>query len=373
VNADDWPQWRGQNIDGISKETGWSTQPTKTWEKSLGVGCSSVSVVGDRVFTMGYNNGQDVVFCLDAATGRKIWTQSYRSGRWKQMHQGGPGSTPAVYQGRVYTVGREGQVHCYDAKTGDPVWQKNLASELSINPPKFGFTGSVVIIDDQLMIDMGSIASLNPASGDVNWKTRNYGAAYSTPAPFEMGNKKLLATFPKSGLVILGRSNGKKVASFPWKTQYGINAATPVIKRNTIFISSGYNSGCAMLKLQGNNLKPAWQNKQMRNHMASSIIDGNHIYGFDESLFKCIDPHSGKRLWREKALGKGAFMIANHKLIILSEKGELLIANASPQKFSALSRTKAVNGKTWVMPVLANGRIYCKNNSGQLVSFNVRN
>ncbi len=368
--ADDWPQWRGPNHDGNSAEKGWSTDLTKAWEKQVGPGCSSVAVVGDRVYTMGYDKGNDVVLCFNAIDGSEIWSKRYPSDIWAKMHEGGPGSTPCVYKDKVYTLGRDGQLNCYNADTGDQVWSKNLASDFGAQPPQWGITGSAIIVDDQLMLETGVILSLDPEDGSENWKTRNYGVAYSTPAPLSIGRNDMLAAFPKFGLVVVNRKTGSQVAAHGWETKYGVNSTTPIVHRNTIFISSGYGTGCAMLRLQGRKLTAAWQSKEMRNKMATSVLYRNSLYGFDEKVLKCLDPSNGKKRWGKGKLGLGSLMIADGKLIVLSERGELLIANASPQGFSATTRTKAVSGgKTWVVPVLANGRIYCRNNGGHLVCF----
>lgn len=367
--GDDWPQWRGPDHNGISSEKGWSTNIQKKWDTWIGPGCSSMSVIGDRVYTMGYNNGRNEMFCLSADDGKPIWRQTYPGGKWANMHEGGPGDTPCVYNGKVYAVSREGKLYSFNAQDGTLISEKDLAGELRVGPPRWGITASAVVIDEQLMIDMGSIVSLNPDTGEINWKTRNFGVAYSTPTPMQVGDKKYLAAFPESGLVILNRLTGKQIAAYDWKTRHGVNAASPVVQGNNIFIASGYNTGCAMLRLNDRQLTPAWQGKMMRNHMASSVLYKNHLYGFDEKVLKCLNARTGKQQWRQRGLGKGALMIADDKLIVLGEGGELLIAGASPRRFKAIQRTQAVSGTTWVAPVLANGKIFCRSNGGNLVCF----
>jgi len=158
----------------------------------------------------------------------------------------------------------------------------------------------------------------------------------------------------------------------PWPTSYGVNAADPVLIGDKIFISSGYNQGCALLKMNDNGVSVVWQNKNMRNHFNSSIAIGDRIYGFDESpQLKCLELAAGNVGWTESGLGKGSLIGADGKLIVLGEKGQLVIADASATAFKPLARAQVLGGKCWTSPVLANGKIYCRNARGDLVCMDV--
>jgi outer membrane protein assembly factor BamB len=164
---------------------------------------------------------------------------------------------------------------------------------------------------------------------------------------------------------------------FPWKASYDINSSDAIIAGDTIFVSSGYNKGCVLVKISGGEATEVWQNKNMRNHINCSVLWEGHIYGFDGQVggggkLTCLDLATGEKKWSQDGMGTGSLMIADGKLIILSEKGKLVIAAASPEGFKELASAEILTGKCWTYPVLANGRIYARNADGQLVCVDVR-
>jgi outer membrane protein assembly factor BamB len=371
----DWPGWRGPQRTGISDEAAWHAEaPRQLWRVQVGAGCSSVAVGDGRLYTMGYDDAkkQDVVYCLDADRGDEIWSYPYACSKFDSNHEGGPATTPALDGGRLYTLSVEGHLYCFDAKNGDVIWKDDLRKSLGAKPPKWGFAGSPVTLDDMLIIDVGVTAAFNKDDGELIWKSRDYGAAYATPAPFSIDGVQRVAVFNKSGVYVLDRSNGRPIMDFGWETSYGVNAATPIIDGRNVFIASGYGRGCALLRMGPESFSKVWQNKELRSQMASSILLQGNLYGFDESVLKCIDLNKGSRNWAERGLGKGTLTAADGKLIVLTEDGELVIVAASADSYQEISRTPAVDGRSWVVAVLANGRIYCRSNAGELVCFDVR-
>ena len=375
--AADWPNWRGPQLDGISQETAWSPRFERgaravSWTKHVGIGYSTVSVRDGRAYTTGWENGGETLYCLDAETGQTKWSHTHGIERYDRLHDGGSGGTPAVSGGMVIYVNRNGELLCLKAIDGKVVWKTSLAERLGVDRPQFGFAGSPVIVDDSVYVDLGFIVKLDLESGEVKWKTKNYKPAYSTPVPFAYENESLLACFPEFGLVLLNADNGTERASVRWKTEHGINAATPVVSHNRFFISSGYNTGGAVFEWDRKDLHPVWENHEIHNHMASCVLIDGYLYGFDESVLKCVDFKTGKQAWSQRGLGKGSLSAADGKLIVLSEKGELLIARAYADGFTEVSRMKVLDGdQNWVVPVLANGRIYCRSPRGKLVCVDV--
>ena len=375
-----WPQWRGPDRNGLSAETGWRTQwpeggPKQLWKFNAGTGCSSVSVVKDRVFTMGNANDQDTVWCLDAASGNVVWKHAYACPLDPHLFEGGPGATPTVDGDRVYTLSRAWHLHCLDAASGKPVWSKHLVTDLGGRVPTWGLAGSPLVMGKWLLLDVGApggaTMALDKMTGAGVWKNGGDGAGYGSLMPFEHGGKSCLASFNAVALVVRDAQDGKELARYPWKTSYDINAATPIVAGDKLFISSGYNSGCALMQWKDVGLTVLWQTKKMRNHFNSCVLWKDHLYGFDESALTCLDLATGRDLWQEPSLGKGALMIADCKLVIQSERGDLVIADASPAAYKEIARTKVLGDRCWVVPVLANGRIYCKNNLGAMVCVDV--
>jgi outer membrane protein assembly factor BamB len=170
--------------------------------------------------------------------------------------------------------------------------------------------------------------------------------------------------------------DGKELWRYPWKTGWDVNAADPIISGGKIFISSGYNHGGALLDVSGGKPKLLWENKNMRNHFNSCVLLAGFLYGFDgdagqeTTTLKCLELLSGTVKWAEK-IGIGGLMAADGKLIVLSEKGELMVVEATPEKFKSISRAQALDGKCWTTPVLANGNIFCRNAKGDLICLDV--
>jgi outer membrane protein assembly factor BamB len=380
LQASDWPQWRGPKRDGISTESGWLAQwpkegPKQVWKTNVGTGCASVVVAGGRVYAIGNKSDTDTVSCLDTATGKEVWHFSYPAPLDPNMYEGGPNTTPTVDGSFVYTVGRKGQLFCLSAEKGEVVWSKDYQRDFGAQAPQWGYSGTPLIVGNLLIADVGgngaSAVAFEKTTGKEMWKQGSDKAGYSSPVVFELGGKQCVAIFNASGLVVREVATGKEVLRHQWKTSYDVNAATPIIQGDRILIASGYSKGGALLQMAGGDAKVLWQSKSMRSKFSSPILWKGHLYGFDESTLACLDFATGDVKWTQSGLGMGTVLIADGKLIVLSESGELVTADAVPTAFTPISRAKVIRGRCWVVPVLANGRIYAKNNEGELVCLDV--
>ena len=374
---DDWPQWGGPQRSGVSGETKWSAQGKSEplWKAELGLGYSSVAVAGKRVYTLGYDKEteHDVVYCLDAATGEELWVRTYPAKLMDLYHGGGTLTTPTVDGEFVYVSEREGKLRCLKAKNGDVVWEREATKEFGLDIPQWGFSASPVVIGERVILNYGKVFAFDKKKGTPVWQTKkSYGDAYSTPIALAPGADPTLAVFAGTGLVILASADGAELAFTPWETQYNVNAMTPVVLDRRLFISSGYDRGCALLDLSGKDPKVAWESKVMRNQMSGAVPWQGHLYGFDDKVLKCIDLE-GNEKWRERGLGLGALSIAAGRLIVISEEGELVIAEASSAGFKELAREKVLDGGIcWTVPVLSDGVIYVRNHAGELLALDHR-
>lgn len=376
LGSDDWPGWGGPNRNGVSKETGWVVKGADEplWSADVGLGYSSVAVQGKKLFTIGYDKDTelDVLRCLDALSGEELWVHTWPAKLMDLYHGGGSLTTPTVAGEHVYVSEREGWLQCLKVADGTLVWQKNLAKELALTIPQWGFSSSPLLVGDELLLNYGKVCAFDPKTGALRWSTEtSFGDAYSTPVECTLAGKPALAVFAGTGLVLLGQG-GKQLGFTPWKTQYDVNAMTPVVLGQRLFLSSGYDKGCAVVDLSGAAPEIVWESKVMRNQMSGSVPWKDHLYGFDDKVLKCIDLE-GKERWRERGLGQGALSLVDGKLLIVSEEGELIVAEADPAGFRELSRRKAVDGGVcWTVPVLSGGIVYVRNHAGELVALDHR-
>lgn len=379
--ADDegWPRFRGPNNDFKISATDWevSAEPAVVWKTSLGIGYSTAAVRDGRLVTMGFNKstGIDTIVCFDAKTGKKIWEHRYPAEALDRAHPGGTLVTPTFAGEELYCSNREGWLFCFDPSNGDVKWKKQLAAEYSLSLPKWGFAGSPLVIDDVLYMNVGHLIAFDRHTGKEIWRSeKKYGDTYAVPVEFSRNGKSALAAFMGEGLVIFDRSSGEEIMMYPWTNRAEVNAAAPIVMDGgkRVFISSGYNRGCAMLDVTGDEPKVLWENKDMRNHMSGSILHEDHLYGFDESQYRCMDLE-GNVVWTERGVGKGAHMMAGERLILLSGQGEVIVLHANPEKWDVEQKVKVLDGgQYWTNPVLVDGYLYCRNSLGDLVCLDCR-
>ncbi len=378
-HAGDWPHWRGPNHDGISTETIKSgVVPKVLWKAQAGIGFSSFSIAAGRVYTMGHDGrGKDTVWCMDAATGRPVWSHSYEADLGDKYFEGGTAGTPTVDGGRVFTLSRWGDVFCLDAATGKVIWSRNVQKEADLRVPDWGYAGSPLISGNIVLLNMGeSGVALDKAAGTTLWASKNKDAGYSTPQPYTAGGKKCAVLGSGRAYVGIEVATGNVLWSHDWRTSYGVNAADAIINGGHVFISSGYDKGCALLKLGTNPPAVVWTNRLMRNQMSPSLLIAGHLYGIDgneskKAALKCLDWTTGAEKWVFPAAGAGTVAAAGDQLILLSEKGELSIGPASPSGFKPASSMQVLSGRCWTVPVIAHGRIYCRNATGDVVCLEV--
>ncbi|MEM7202182.1 MAG: PQQ-binding-like beta-propeller repeat protein [Planctomycetota bacterium] len=364
-----WPRWRGPARNGASAEHAWTTTGTERWRVAVGLGYSGPAIADGRLITKGYDvdAAEDVVRALDADTGAELWQHRAAAALWNEMHDGGTLSTPTVDDDRVYSLNREGLVHCLAAMDGRVLWQRQLVDEEAVCPSRWGFAASPLVLGRQLILNVGRVVSLDKHTGERLWRTRSYGDAYSTPTPFRHADAPRLAVFVAEGLVVLDPRTGAELAAHGWKTTYDQNCASPLILDGDVFISSGMNRGAARLRFDGDGLTPVWANKAMRNTMTGSVRHGEALYGIDHRTLRCVGI-DGTAHWRQRGIGWGALTLAGDRLIVLTEDGELLIAAASTDSYDELHRERVFEpgNHCWTAPILVDGRLYLRNSAGQL-------
>ena len=380
VSAGDWPSYRGPHLDGSTEEK-LSAFPKEgareLWRVQVGTGVSSITVAAGRVFTAGYREGKEVLSCLDAEKGTPLWTHGWPAKIGNYLFDGGPRSTPTVDGDYVYMVGADGQVACVEASSGKPVWEKNLVADFGGKRMDWGYAGSATIDGDHLLLDNGgpgaSTIALDKKTGALVWKAGDDEAGYSTVFVAAVDGKKTALSFKSGALVGHDAATGAVLWRHEWETAWKINAMTPLLIGDLIVVSSAYNHGAAALRVKAGKVEQVWFSKKLQSQFNSPVVRDGNIYAIDGEVGKrsalvCLDGATGDEKWRAKEVKNGSLILAGDQLLVLTEEGELIVAVASPKGYEEKSRQKVLKGRCWVQPVLAGGKIFCRNNDGELVA-----
>lgn len=381
--AEDWPQWRGPHRNGISKETNlridWPTEgPPILWTTNVGTGFSSIVVSSGRAITIGNRDNTDTVYCLDADTGEQRWQYSYEAPLNDKFFEGGPTSTPTVDGDVVYTLSQTGNLFCFDVATGAVNWSQNIAEVASVRVPGWGFGGSPVVHDDMLLLAVGeSGTAVDKRTGELLWSSADKDAGYATPLLYQRDDKWFALIASGTYYHAIDVATGEEQWRYRWLTRFGCNAADPILSGDTVFVSSGYNRGSALLRLTAGEPEAVWKNKDYQNQFSTSVLIDDYLYGVDgdttgERRLKCVELATGEVKWSEDGFGSGALIATDERLIILSETGELVLADATASGFQQIARNSVLMGKCWTAPTLANGRVLCRNADGDVVCVDLR-
>ena len=312
-----------------------------------------------------------------------LWQFAYACKFDARQFEGGPASTPTVDGSFVYTLSYEGQLHCLRAEDGNIIWRKHLVEDFGGRYTSWKYAGSPLVVGERLILDTGadgdSTVALDKTSGHKIWGAGNDLAGYATPIPFEHAGRLGVLVFKARAMVALDPATGREFWRIDWRTYYDCNASTPSVVGDRLFISTGYGGRSArgaLFQLGEGQPRQIWLNQDLETKMNSAVLYEGHVYCISEKSrgqLMCFDLRDGAIVWSEASFARyGTLMIAGGKLIILDEKGDLVIADATPKGYRERARAKVLDGRCWVMPVLANGRIYAKDNMGQLVCLDVR-
>ena len=370
---DDWPQWRGPFRDGISRETGiitsWSQPgPPLIWKVEGGEGFSSLAISQGRVYTLVDRDDQEWVVCLDTGTGLELWKVS-SSNSYKDSEGGnGPRSTPTVDGSRVYTLGATGILLCLDKRSGRVVWKRSLLEDFGVGNLTWGVSTSPLVEEDLLLVNVGapgaSVVAFDKETGKVVWKALDEVAGYSSPIAITVEGIREVVVFGGRAIIGLAPRDGKFHWKHQWKTTSDMNIATPIFSNPFLFISSGRGTGSGLFQLtkKGRTVssKILWTQETMQNHYNSCVLLGEYLYGFDNSILKCIRLRDGKVIWAHRSVGKGSLIAAQGHLIILGEQGHVAMVEARPDGYQQTGIRKILQHRAWTPPALARGLLYVR-------------
>ena len=371
-SAANWPQWRGPNRDGISKETGllkqWPAEgPPLAWKANgAGRGYSSFSISNGKLYTMGLRGDREFVVAFDVATGKEAWATAHGSA-FRNDRGDGPRGTPTIDGDRLYALGGAGDLLALDAKTGKIVWTKNILKEFGGSNITWGISESPLVLGNKVLVNAGgrdaSIVALNKADGSVIWKSQSDEPGYSSAIPVEINGVTQVVFFTARRAVGLDSKDGRLLWEYERPANNVANAATPIARANRIFISSDYGTGGGVVEIKPDNkAQEIYFNKDMKNHHSSSVLIGDHLYGFSSSILTAMKFDTGELAWRDRSVGKGSLVYADGHLYLLSENGVVGLVEATPTGYKEKGRFRIQQDSlpTWAHPVVAGGRLYLR-------------
>lgn len=405
----DWQQFLGTNRDGKSAETGLCDDLSlikPLWECPRGESYSAPSIVGDRLIHQTRFQSLEKVECLDATTGEVFWSDGYPTAYKDRFgYLSGPRSSPSINEGRVYALGVEGVLSCYQLEGGKLLWRRRLADEFEVSTEFFGFACSPLVEGNSVIVNLGmkkSVAAFDKRTGKTRWVSGDqWGRSYASPVAATMQGRRVLLVFaggesnpPIGGLLCVDPDSGKIYDRFAWRSprNASVNASTPVVSGNRVFISSSYDVGGVMLEVQNDfTFKEVYRTKAYASHWATPILHEGFLYGFANNKLVCMDWSTGERIWRtvpkldraefqslegtgrgadryrpppgEGGFGIGSLIYADGRFLCLGENGLLAWMNLSPEGCSILSSVRLFRAEqTWTAPVLSGGWLYITQN-----------
>jgi outer membrane protein assembly factor BamB len=383
LGAADWPQFLGPDRNGISSETNlggaWPSEgPPVRWEKKVGQGFSGPVVAGGKLILFNRVGDQEIIECLDAKTGHGIWHVEYPTHYQDDFgFDEGPRGTPAIAGGSVYTMGAEGAVYCVDLQSGHPKWHVNCKEKFQTPKGFFGMACSPLVEGSAVILNIGGrdragIVAFDKASGALLWKKTDDEAGYSSPTAATFNGRRYALFFTRAGLDGLDPATGALYFNFPWRSreEASVNAATPLVSGNTIFLTASYETGAVLLNVKKDGVQKVWSGDDVLScHYATPVLRDGYLYGIhgraDPGMqprpsLRCVELATGRVCWSEDNFGAASVTLAGNQLFILTEQGELVRAAVNSKEFHVVSRAQVMPTGVRAFPALADGCLYAR-------------
>lgn len=395
--SEDWPQWRGPRRDGVSRETGllraWPADgpPLLFRAEGLGAGYSTVSVAEGRVHTLGMWSDREWVVALDAATGAALWTTPHAEG-FREWRGDGPRSVPTVAEGRAYALGATGQLTALDARSGQVRWSVNLLDRFGGRNISWGISESPLLLDGRVLVSPGGrgagFAAFDAETGELEWAVESDRAGYASPMAAPLPGAPHVIFFSGERAVGVRAEDGAVLWSYLRASNRTANIATPLVWPTTgpdgealrVLLSSDYGTGAALLELQsdgrgGVDVEEVWFSRNLRAHHATPVLHDGVLYGYSGSILSALDAATGTVLWRDRAIPKGSLTLADGLLHLFSERGDAALVEPSRAGLELRGRFRLPDAdrsgnETWSHPVVANGRLYLRDQD-TLLAFDI--
>lgn len=379
AHASDWPQWRGPDRTDVSKETGllksWPAGgPKRVWLfENAGAGYAGPAIVAGKLFTMGTRDGGEILFALDADTGKELW-QVKIGDLFKESRGDGPRSTPTVDGDKVYAMNGLGNLVCASVADGKILWRQSM-SDLGGKRPNWGYTESPLVDGDQVVCTpggaKGALAAFDKKTGKLIWQSTEFTdvAHYVSMVAAEANGTPQYIQVTMQSIVGIAPKDGKVLWKSPWPGRTAV-IPTPIYHDGHVYVTSGYGVGCKLVKIGPNNeVSTVYENKVMKNHHGGVVLVGDHVYGHADPGWVCQNFKTGEEVWSHRDFSKGAIACADGMLYCLEENsGTVALIEASPKgwqehgrfKLDPQTKIRSSQGRIWVHPVISNGKLYLR-------------
>lgn len=373
-----WPGFRGPNRDGIIHgvriNTDWKKSPPKElWRKPIGPGCSSFAASEGLLYTQEQRGENEIVSCYNLVSGTPVWIHSDKARFWDSHAGAGPRGTPTLNKGRIFTMGGTGILNALNAQDGSVLWARNAPDDTKAKNSGWGFTSSPLVAGDIVVVaTSGKLAAYDIRTGEPKWFGPDCGKGYSSPHLASIAGIDQILLMSDSGLTSVDLRDGSRLWEYKWALADRIIQPT-ITSDGDILVGGGLTNGTRSITVSHKSdsweIKENWTSAAMKPYFNDVVVHKGHAYGFDGLSLACFNIKDGKRLWRGGRYGGQIILLADQDLmIVISEKGDLALVQAVPEKFSELGKIKAIEGKTWNHPVLA-GDVLVVRNSEEMAAF----
>jgi outer membrane protein assembly factor BamB len=375
-----WPGFRGSRRDGVVAgvrlATDWTASPPVVlWRRPIGPGWSSFAVLGDVLYTQEQRGDEEIVSAYRVSTGEPVWMHRDPARFYETNGGAGPRSTPAIGNGRIYSLGATGILNALDAADGRMVWSRNAAAAAGVAVPIWGFSGSPLVVDDLVIVSIaGTLAAFDLATGAPRWHSGG-GDGYSSPQLVTIDGVTQILFMGGTGTTSISPADGKPIWTHPWPAGSGAPIVQPAIMpEGDVLLADGGLSGIRRIAVahgpDGWNVVERWTSNRLKPYFNDFVVHDSYGYGFDGAILACINLQDGSRAWKGGRYGQGQLVLLPDQglLLVLSEEGELVLVQASPGQFKEIARAPGINGKTWNHPVLV-GDILLVRNGEEMAAF----